>query len=158
MPEDALIPVKLARVVLRKSEAQQWIFLQEVDGERGFPIVIGTHEAEEIDRVLNNLELPRPLTHQLTLAAVEALEAKLIGVDIVDLRKNTFYARLRLQRPGSADSTAEVHVDARPSDALALALRAGASLRVVESDLEQARTDEAPDSLPPPPPEGDDDE
>lgn len=145
MAADRFVPVRLARVVLREGAEQQWIFLKELAGERGFPIVIGNHEASEIHRVLADETLPRPLTHQLTLAAIEALGSKLVRVDIVDLRNNTFFARVVLA--GVEEDVTEVHVDARPSDALALALRAGAPLRVAESVLEQARTDDAPDAL-----------
>jgi bifunctional DNase/RNase len=145
MSAERFVPVRLARVVLRDGADQQWIFLQEVAGERGFPIVIGNSEASEIHRVLANEPLTRPLTHQLALAAVEALGSKLVRVDVVDLRNNTFFARLVLA--GVEAGVREVHVDARPSDALALALRAGAPLRVAESVLEQARTDRAPDDL-----------
>jgi len=145
MPSERLVPVRLARVVLRDGAEQQWIYLQEVEGRRGFPIVIGNNEASEIHRVLADETLPRPLTHQLTLAAVEALGSKLVRVDIVDLKNNTFFARLVLA--GVQENVREVHIDARPSDALALALRAGAPLRVAESVLEQARTDSAEDAL-----------
>jgi len=145
MSVERFVPVRLARVVLRDGADQQWIFLQEVDGKRGFPIVIGNSEASEIHRVLADEPLPRPLTHQLALAAVEALGSKLVRVDIVDLRNNTFFARLVLS--GLQPGVREVHVDARPSDALALALRAGAPLRVAESVMEQARTDQALDDL-----------
>lgn len=148
MAREKLVPMKLARVVLRDGADQQWIFLQEVEGERGFPIVIGSHEAGEIHRVLADEPLPRPLTHQLALAAIEALGSRLVRIDIVDLRNNTFFARLVLQAAGGENG--EVHVDARPSDALALALRAGAAIRVAESVLEQARTDTAKDKLEPP--------
>lgn len=145
MSAERFVPVRLARVVLRDGADQQWIFLQEVEGQRGFPIVIGSSEASEIHRVLANEPLTRPLTHQMALAAVEALGSKLVRVDVVDLRNNTFFARLVLA--GVEAGVREVHVDARPSDALALALRAGAPLRVAESVLEQARTDLNPDDL-----------
>jgi len=144
------IPLRLVRVVLRERADQQWIFLQEVVEDddprtgRGFPIVIGSGEAGELHRVVTDVRTPRPLTHQLGAALVEALGARIVGVDIVDLRQNTFYATIRLE---SADGD-EVEVDARPSDALALALRAGALVRVAESVLEQVRTDKNVDKLP----------
>ncbi len=147
MSAERFVPVRLARVVLRDGAEQQWIFLQEVHGKRGFPIVIGTSEASEIHRVLADEPLPRPLTHQLALAAIHALGSRLVRVDIVDLRNNTFFARLVLA--GLEAGVQEVHVDSRPSDALALALRAGAPLRVAESVLEQVRTDMSPDKLDP---------
>ncbi len=145
MPDDSLVPVHLTRIVVRDDSDQQWIFLQEVDGERGFPIVIGTNEAQEIHRVVADIRPERPLTHQLAFSSIEALGGGLEGVDIVELRNNTFYARLLL----SKDSGPPIEVDARPSDALALGMRAGCPIRVAESVLEQVRTDE---SGPDPPP------
>lgn len=153
-----LIPLRLVRVVVRETSSQQWIFLEEDNGAeepRGFPIVIGSSEATEIHRVVNDTPSERPMTHQLTLSAIHSLGSRLLGVDIVDLRANTFYAQLRLTPVGSAGSggptqgdTDEVLVDARPSDALALALRAGARIRIAESVMEQVRTDKSQDLLP----------
>ncbi|MEE8466867.1 MAG: bifunctional nuclease family protein, partial [Planctomycetota bacterium] len=112
----------------------------------GFPIIIGTSEASEIQRVLTNRQPQRPLTHQLAHSAIEALGARLERVDIVDLRDNTFFARVVLVRDEE-----EFQLDARPSDALALGLRAGCPIRVAESILESTRTDTSgPDPLPPP--------
>lgn len=154
------VQLRVARVVLRERSPQQWVFLQEAHPRegaepRGFPIVIGSGEAFEIHRVLHSEETPRPLTHELAGNLIDALGSRVIGVDIVDLRANTFYAQLRLEAPRTAagdtnDPTGaeEILVDARPSDALALALRVGAPIRVSESILEEARTDDATDPLP----------
>lgn len=144
-----MIDVRLSRIVMRDGSDQQWIFLKEREGERGFPIIIGTGEAHEIHRVLTSFQPPRPLTHQLAYASIEALGGKLLRVDIVDLRENTFFARLVLSRNGD-----EITLDARPSDALALGLRAGCPIRVAKSVLEQVRTDgSGPDELPGEPPD-----
>ena len=135
MAEEALIPVELARVVLHAGSAYQHIYLVESEGERRFPIVIGLNEADEIRRVIQNDEPPRPMTHQLANDLVKALGATITHVDIVELRQNTFYARITMERE-TGDEVAVV--DARPSDAIALALRARCPLRVAESVLEQA--------------------
>jgi uncharacterized protein len=140
-----MIDVALSRIVIREGSDQQYIFLREVAGPRGFPIVIGTSEACEIRRVVNGIQPERPLTHQLAYESIKALGAELKRVDIVDLRNNTFFAQLVLH-----DSRGErmAIVDARPSDAVALALRARCPLRVAESVLEAVRTDESgPDKL-----------
>lgn len=157
--------LRVARVILRERAPQQWVFLEEAVPRpgaraRGFPIVIGTGEAFEIHRVLVGEDTPRPLTHQLVDQVVRALGSRVLGVDIVDLRKNTFYARLRLAAPGTDGDESgdeEVFVDARPSDALAIALRVGATIRVSEALLEEVRTDGAQDPLEDED-EGDDDE
>lgn len=141
---EAFVPMRMGRLVLRDRSDQQWIQLVETDGHRSFPIVIGTQEARELQRVLTGRETPRPLTHQLALAGLEALGGALESVRITDLRDNTFYAELRVRTPDG-----EVHaLDARPSDALAIGLRAGCALEIAESILEEVRTDEAgPDPL-----------
>ena len=145
-PEQPMIEVALGRIVIRDNADRQYIYLAERGGERGFPIVIGTPEASEIHRVVSGAECERPMTHQLTASIVEGLGARLKRCDIVDLRSNTFYAQIVLQSP-SGDTT--VVLDARPSDAIALALRAGCPLRVAESVLEQVRSDESgPDPMP----------
>lgn len=147
------VDLHLVRVVLREHSDQQWIFLEEsapAEGHapRGFPIVIGSGEAGEIHRLLTEIDTPRPLTHQLAAEAIGALGSRVLGADIIDLRANTFYARLRLSPLGS-EGQDEIALDARPSDAVALALRYGARIRVAESLLEQVRTDSATDALPP---------
>lgn len=136
-----MVDMELGRIVIRAGSEQQFIFLREVRGERGFPIVIGTAEACEIRRVVHKIQSERPLTHQLAFDAIQALGAQLQRVEIVDLRHNTFFAQLVLQgREG------EVVVDARPSDALALALRARCPVRVAEHVLEDVRNDKGPSS------------
>lgn len=143
-----MIPMRLARIVIRDGADQQWIYLKEVGGERGFPIIIGPNEALEIDRVVRGERTERPMTHELAANLVSELGGELRRVEITDLRNNTFFARLVIERP-EADAT--VCVDARPSDALALGLRKGCEIRVAEPILEDARGDTSgpPDPLPP---------
>jgi bifunctional DNase/RNase len=145
-----MIELVLARIVLRDTDRAQQILLQERDGPRGFPMVIGRAEAEELQRIVDNLAPARPLTHQLALHLVEALGSRILHADIVDLRDNTFYAQLAL---ATAPGDPPALVDARPSDAIALALRARAPLRITDLILDQVRTDTSgPDPLPPPAP------
>ena len=144
-PDEPMVEVVLGRIVIREGSDRQYIYLQERGGARGFQIMIGTSEAAEIQRVVARIECERPLTHQLAFAAIEALGARVRRCDIVDLRHNTFFAQLVLQTDGGERT---IVLDARPSDAIALALRAGATLRVAESVLEQVRSDSSgPDPL-----------
>ena len=150
MPSEAepkMVELLLSRIVMREDSAQQFIFLTERGGARGFPIVIGAAEAAEIHRVVTSAESPRPLTHQLAHSILQALDADIVRCDIVDLRQNTFFAQLILRRRSSNEVAI---VDARPSDAIALALRARATIRVAESVLDQVRTDTSSDPLPKP--------
>jgi len=142
-----MVDVGLGRIVIREGSEQQFIYLRELRGERGFPIVIGTPEACEIRRVVHGIQSERPLTHQLAHTLVQALGAKIARVDIVDLKNNTFFARLELH---GQTGKKRAFVDARPSDAVALALRAKCPVRVAEHVLESVRRDAAgPDPLPP---------
>jgi bifunctional DNase/RNase len=146
MDGTVMVPLALGRIVIREGSDQQYIFLKEREGQRGFPIVIGTNEAYEIRRVVTGVQPERPLTHQLAYEAIKALGADLKRVDIVDLRNNTFFAQIVLQNKKGELSAV---VDARPSDAVALALRAKCPLRVAESVLEIVRSDTSgPDPLP----------
>lgn len=130
-----MVACALRRIILRDGSERQYIFLVEEDGQRGFPIVIGPNEAYEIHRVLNDHEPERPLTHKLAFDAIRSLGAGIKQVDIVDLKRNTFFAQLVLQND-AGDVLAVV--DARPSDAIALALRARCPIRVAESVLASA--------------------
>jgi bifunctional DNase/RNase len=96
------------------------------DAEESYvPLVIGPAEANAIAVVLENVEITRPLTHDLLLSTVLALGAKVDKVVVTDLTEDVYYAEVHLLQ---ADRT--MRVDARPSDAIALALRSGASIYV----------------------------
>jgi uncharacterized protein len=140
---DAMIEVFLSSIVTRNNSQQQLIKLKEKGGDRCFPIVIGLPEAAEIRRVVKQQDTERPMTHELLVKAIEGLGSKLERIDITDLSNHTFFARLVLR----SESDDPVFVDARPSDAIALALRAGAPLHVAESVLAEVRTDESADPL-----------
>ena len=101
------------------------VILKETDGEVVLPIWVGAMEAMAVSLVLNNERLPRPLTHDLLLMSLNALKAELLNVEITELKDGVYYALLVLRGPEG-----RVRVDCRPSDAIALALRAGASILV----------------------------
>ena len=125
---------ELTRIVLRDSVEESFIYLREKDGTgRTFPIVIGRWEARAIDRSVRNQSPKRPMTHDLLATVVEATGFTLERVDITDLQEGTFFAVLRLRKDGEP-----VEVDARPSDAVALAVRTGAPIYVAEDVLGEA--------------------
>lgn len=128
-----MIEMQLARIVIRETSDQQSVVLREKDGERQFPIVIGLFEAVAIDRCVRDRKTKRPMTHDLMASLVPALGAKLEKVIISDLRENTFYATLIFQSSGAVSP---VEVDARPSDAIALAVHVDAPIFVQERVLE----------------------
>ena len=138
-----LVEVELARVVIHQKGDQQYIHLRERRGSRGFPIVIGFHEVEEINRKLCGVQPPRPLTHDLVGRILQALGQRLHRVIITELREGTFYASLVLM-PRDAGTTSngnERTVDCRPSDAIALAVQTGAPILVARDVFEAMATE-----------------
>lgn len=109
------------------------VLLKETDGDHFLPIWIGTHEAEAIAMRLQDTAAPRPLTHDLLRNMVTELGGTIAYVVVNDLASNTFYAKIAVQIDGETKL-----VDSRPSDAIALAVRASVPIRVEEAVLEKA--------------------
>ncbi|MHC4953633.1 MAG: bifunctional nuclease family protein [Planctomycetota bacterium] len=132
-----MIEAELARIIINDASDQQQIWLREKGGGREFPIIIGLGEAAAIDRFVKEQSTPRPLTHELMHAVISALGGKVLRVEVTQLKDSTFYANLALLTPGGA----EADVDARTSDAIAIAVRTGAPLFVHEDVLEEVARD-----------------
>ena len=109
------------------------LVLGEVGGNRRLPIIIGAFEAQAIALELEKIQPPRPMTHDLIRSLFDALGAEVTDVVIDDLREGTFFAKIRYV----ADED-EATLDARPSDAVALAVRTDAPLFVAASVLDEA--------------------
>ncbi len=114
------------------------IILRDQDGQRVLPIWVGAAEANAIGLQIENVVPQRPLTHDLLRDVINALDGAVDKVVVCDLKDNTFYALVHLVVRGEP-----VTIDARPSDAIALALRARAPIFVEESVIERARTSES---------------
>ena len=111
------VHMELSRIIISEINDQQVIYLKEVEGERAFPILIGIFEATSIDRRVKGRPTPRPLTHDLLVNMAEQLGGELQDVVISELKNHTYFARLRVRQDGEL-----VEVDARPSDAIAVAV------------------------------------
>lgn len=120
-----MVEVILRAVRVDVGTSTPLLLLEEVGGSRVLPIFIGAPEATAIAYALQNVETPRPMSHDLLGNVITALGAQLFSVEITELENNTFFANLRIVRAG-----AEIEVSARPSDAVALALRVGAPILV----------------------------
>ena len=129
---DGEVQVELARIVINEHSPEQVIVLREVGGARQFPIVIGIFEAWAIDRRIKEIDMPRPMTHDLLAKAITELGGRLERVVINDLEGNTFYARLVIQQDGKG-----LDIDCRPSDAVALAVRVGVPIFVDQQVFEK---------------------
>jgi bifunctional DNase/RNase len=111
------------------------VILKDADDQRTLPIWVGPVEANAIAIQMENITTPRPMTHDLLVRVMADLGATIDRVVVADLSENTFYAQLVLRREGGV-----LVVDARPSDALALALRTKARVFVSEHVLDRAQS------------------
>ena len=127
-----MIQMELSKIMISETNDHQIIILKEKDGQRSFPIVIGLHEAWAIDRAVKEIPTPRPLTHDLLYNVITGLSAGILRIIINDLKNNTFYAKLILQRNGES-----VEIDSRPSDAIALAMQKNTPIFVEEKVLDE---------------------
>jgi hypothetical protein len=111
------------------------IILRDEDDKRSLPIWVGIFEANAIALELEKIATPRPMTHDLIKNILEAIDARVVKVEVTDLKDNTFFAVLHLQV-----GETEYKVDSRPSDAIALALRAGAPIFVDDDVVRRAKS------------------
>lgn len=112
---------------------QPIVLLKEKEGQRHLPIWIGGSEATAIATALEGVNPPRPLTHDLMRSVIDAVGALAVRVVITEMRDSVFYADLSLDISGK-----EVHVSARPSDAIALAVRTGTPVMALPGVLDDA--------------------
>ena len=111
------------------------IILRDKDGQRVLPIWVGVFEANAIALQMENITTPRPMTHDLLKNVISDIHAHIQKIVVSDLKENTFYALIYLQVNGEP-----VAIDARPSDAIALALRAQAPIFVEDRVIDHAKT------------------
>ena len=123
------VQMELSRIIISEINDQQVVYLKEVEGDRTFPILIGLFEATSIDRRGKHHPSPRPLTHDLVVAIVEALGGELQDVVISELKEHTYYAVIRVARDGDV-----IEIDSRPSDAIAVAVTCEPNLPIYVSE------------------------
>ena len=111
------------------------VILRDEDGQRVLPIWVGIFEANAIALQIENIATPRPMTHDLLRNVITDLKADVEKIVVCDLQENTFYALIHLRVNGEA-----IAIDARPSDAIALALRVRAPIFVEDSVIDNAKT------------------
>jgi uncharacterized protein len=125
--------MELKRIIINEIHDSQIILLNEVDGERAFPIVIGMYEALSINKRIKGEQFPRPLTHDLVCKVIDFLGGDLQDIYINELREHTYFAKLRVKKDGEI-----VEVDCRPSDAIAVAVTAKVPIYVAEDVIDEA--------------------
>ena len=112
---------------------QPIVLLKTADGNRYLPIWIGQPEAAAILMKLQGASTPRPMTHDLFAEVLDQLEAQVVRITVTELRENTFYAQITVQQDGR-----EIEIDSRPSDAIALAIRAEAPIFAADRVIEES--------------------
>jgi bifunctional DNase/RNase len=129
-----VIEVELRRITINDTGDKQYITLGEKGGDRNLTIVIGYHEAQAVDRFVKGLTLARPMTHDLAVALLGAAGAEIDRVEVTRLHEGTFYAIIHLRRQDGV----VVEVDARPSDAIALATALERPVFIAEDVMDEA--------------------
>jgi uncharacterized protein len=124
------VQMELHKIIISEMQDQQIIVLKEVDGERKFPIVIGSNEAMAIDRRLKGVPTPRPMTHDLLANIIESMGGTMEKIEINDLQEHTFFAKIHIRQNGKS-----VQIDSRPSDAIALGIASVLPIYVAEHVL-----------------------
>lgn len=133
LPGDGLVQMEVSKIRIDERRGEQVVVLKEREGNRLLPIIIGISEVTAIKMKISGIQPPRPLTHDLLRSTITKLGARLLRIVINRLEFNTFFAKLVLHtREGAIEE-----VDARPSDSIALALRADAPIFVAEEVLNQ---------------------
>ncbi len=139
----SFIEMKVAGIALDPSNNAPIVILQDLSGKVMLPIWIGIMEASSIAAAIEGIQYSRPMTHDLLKSVVETLEARVVKIEVVDIRNNVFYAIITLECQGET-----LRVDARPSDAIALALRVKANIFVAQHVIKDATQVEADDKSP----------
>ena len=136
-----MIEVTLARLGLDSVSNSYVVILQEKGGDRLLPIWIGQPEAESIVMEMNKIRPPRPLTHDLCKRLITGMGGSLRRVQITKVQDNTYFAELHIYRGEDV-----FHIDARPSDSIAIALRLSAPIYAQESLLTAVAVEESDES------------
>src|SRR5579871_1067088 len=134
----AMVEIKVSQLTVDPFTNMPLLILADADGREALPIAIGPVEAAAIASELEKIPLERPTAHDLMKTLVKACAAAVLRVEIRDVRGTTFYAAIVL-----STAAGEQAIDARPADAIALALRAGAPIRVAQQVIERGRDVEA---------------
>lgn len=134
---DEYVSMSLYQIVINENQPEQFIIIQEEQGPRKLPIMIGIFEANAINMKVKGILPPRPFTHDLLAQTIESLGAKLEKIVIDKIMDQTFHAKLHLiDRNGE-----RVLLDSRPSDAIALAVRTECRMEAAESVLKTSAID-----------------
>ena len=139
--ENIMIPVKVIKISYHPTSRSYAVILKEITGEKCLPVIVGSFEAQSIALAIESVDTPRPLTHDLICDVLTGIDSLLKTVRINSLEDGVFYAQMEIE----SDSFGNRIIDARPSDAIAVALRMNTPILVSSKVLKEASVSE--DSL-----------
>lgn len=128
-----MIEMKVNGLAIDSASKMPVVILTDREEKRFLPIWIGVYEADAILVALEEIKVPRPMTHDLITSMLETLKIAVDRIVIHDIKNNTFFAHIHLLKDGT-----EYQIDSRPSDAIALALRSDAAIFVSENVIMEA--------------------
>ena len=128
-----MVEVKIESIRVSLMSQYRVVILKDAESNRYLPIWIGPYEADAITIHLQDVQVPRPLTHDLLKNVIETLGAEVLHIIISGLEKNTYFARIILDAEGDT-----IEIDSRPSDAIALGVRVNAPIYVADEVMDQA--------------------
>jgi len=130
-----MIPVEVTKISFYPPSKGYAVVLQEIGGQgRKLPVIVGSYEAQAIALALENVNTPRPMTHDLISTILQEVDVVIKQVAITHLTDGTFFAEIRVE----SDHTGKCNIDTRPSDAIAIALRLGSPIFVTEMVMTEA--------------------
>lgn len=128
-----MVEVVIDSIRVSLMSQQRIVILREQNAERYLPIWIGVYEAESITIALQEVEVARPLTHDLLTSVFRQLDAHILRVEVVSLREDTYFGNIVVEKNGHV-----LNIDSRPSDALAIAVRAHVPILVARAVMDSA--------------------
>jgi len=128
-----MIPVTVHKITFHPPSRSYAVILKEIENDRSLPVIVGSFEAQSIALAMEHSESPRPLTHDLIGSLIQEIESKLTAVKITDLIDGVFYARMEIKGKLVGDRS----LDARPSDAIVIALRMDAPILVDDAVMKE---------------------
>lgn len=127
------VECRISKIIINEQSDGQVIWIEEKAGSRAFAVIVGFFEATSLRDRVKNFNTPRPLTHNLIANCINGLGGKLVRVVVTQLKENTYFANLIVERDGET-----VEIDARPSDALVVAMQEKVPIYVSEDVLTEA--------------------
>lgn len=129
-----MIPVKVTKISYHSESKSYAIILKEITGEKCLPVIVGSFEAQSIALAIETVDTPRPLTHDLICDVITGVDSVLNTVRINGLEEGVFFAQLEIE----STTFGKRNIDARPSDAIAIALRMDTPILVANKVIDEA--------------------